>query len=99
MEKRKKKFNIHNEILKLLQRRWLTSTQIQKAIKAREQELYSESTITARIRDLRKPEYGGHPVIKKSVSWSRSPVYVHAHFQDVADQPAKVLTNAEARAI
>ena len=44
MEKRKKKFNIHNEILKLLQRRWLTSTQIQKAIKAREQELYSEST-------------------------------------------------------
>ena len=95
----KKTKSIMPVILKALQKRWLTSVQLQKVIKAKTGKLYSESTITARIRDLRKPEYGGHKIIKKSVPWSRSPVYVHAHYQDVAAEARKSLLVREAESL
>ena len=40
---------------------WLTVWEINEMLPKN----YSDSTITARIRDLRKPQYGGHTVTKR----------------------------------
>ena len=42
--------------------RWLAAWEIQRWIKALTGRRYSESGITARIRDLRKAQYGGHRI-------------------------------------
>lgn len=41
---------------------WRTLWQIQKAVKDQFNTYYSETTISARLRDLRKARHGGHTV-------------------------------------
>ncbi len=41
---------------------WRTLWQIQKAVKDQFNTHYSETTISARLRDLRKARHGGHTV-------------------------------------
>lgn len=41
---------------------WLAAYEIQGMIVAGGGKLYSESGLTARVRDLRKEKYGGYPV-------------------------------------
>jgi hypothetical protein len=54
---------------------WLTPSQIQRGILNRTGEMHSDSSITARIRDLRKPEYGGHVIEKRIREGSRAYEY------------------------
>lgn len=41
---------------------WVTAYEAQGRVKALTGRSISESAITARIRDLRKPQFGAHPV-------------------------------------
>lgn len=45
---------------------WWTLWELQEAINTSFGEFYSENTLSARIRDLRKPEHGNHKVERRS---------------------------------
>jgi len=49
----------------MLSGRWWTIPQLQKELKRRTGEYAMETTISARIRDLRKSEYGGYQVERR----------------------------------
>ena len=56
----------------LMEREWVTPAEIQKAIYAKTSEWHSDSSITARIRDQRKEEYGAHIIEKRLREGSRA---------------------------
>jgi hypothetical protein len=51
---------------------WLTAYEVQRLVHERTGTLYSESTITARIRDLRKPKCGRWEVLSRKREGARS---------------------------
>ena len=53
---------VHEAVRKAVSERWVTAYEAQRRVKALTGTLVSESAVTARIRDLRKPQYGAHPV-------------------------------------
>ena len=72
--------NLHGLILGCLRHGakyggWFTSPELQHYVKHVTGRLYSDSTITARIRDLRKPQYGGHVIDARKRKSSRSYEY------------------------
>lgn len=54
---------VHAAVFKALNTRWMTGYELVRFVKQQTGILYSESAITARCRDLRKPQYGGHEVV------------------------------------
>ena len=59
----------------LAQSEWVTPAEIQREIYRRTGEWHSDSSITARIRDGRKPCYGSHLIDKRKRENSRSYEY------------------------
>ncbi len=51
---------------------WFTPAEIQKAIFRKTGEYHSDSSVTARIRDARKPAYGAHVIDVRKRSGSRA---------------------------
>ncbi len=47
---------------------WWTMEEIQKALQVRTGKCVGIPTISARIRDLRKPQFGGHTVHRRPVA-------------------------------
>ena len=59
----------------LLRHDWLSPYEIQRFIEAQTGVWHSDSAITARLRDLRKAQYGAHVIIKRKREGSRSYEY------------------------
>lgn len=51
---------------------WFTPAEVIRQLKSEDGEMRSDSCITARIRDLRKPEFGGFTVNSRKRSGSRA---------------------------
>ena len=51
---------------------WLTPYEIVRALQRKHNEWHSDSGVTARIRDLRKPRFGGFIIDKRLREGSRS---------------------------
>lgn len=82
----------HEVVFDALSKRPLTAFQVQKVLRHVKNTFYSESTVTARIRDWRKPEFGGIDIRKESVPWSKAPVYYIEKYKPTLQKPAKKLT-------
>jgi hypothetical protein len=59
----------------LLTHEWLSPYQLQSLVEARTGEWHSDSALTARLRELRRPEYGGYNIEKRKRENSRSYEY------------------------
>ena len=59
----------------LLTHEWLTPYELQKLVQQKTGEWHSDSAITARLRDLRKVEYGSHVIEKRRREGSKSYEY------------------------
>ena len=57
----------------LSQQRWLTLSEIEDALG------YPQASISAQLRNLRKPRFGGHRVIKRYVSNGLWAYQLHRH--------------------
>jgi hypothetical protein len=44
---------------------WWTPFEIMRTLQMNHNEWHSDSTVTARLRDLRKPQYGGYVIEKR----------------------------------
>ncbi len=58
----KPEMTVHQAVLKALNTRWMCGFEIVKFVKQETGTLISESAATARVRDLRKQQFGAHPV-------------------------------------
>jgi hypothetical protein len=59
----------------LLAHDWLTPYQLQAQVEARTGTWHSDASISARLRELRREEYGHHVIIKRKRAGSRSYEY------------------------
>jgi hypothetical protein len=58
----KPKVSVHAAVLSALNTKWMTEIELVRFVKSKTGVLISGSSATARARDLRKPQYGSHPV-------------------------------------
>ena len=71
-----KALNLNGLVLSLLkQHEWITPIEIHHLLLRDHAEMHSDSTITARLRDLRKPVYGGYVIEKRLRIGSRAYEY------------------------
>lgn len=56
----------------MLENEWLTPYQLQALVEARTGEWHSDSALTARLRELRRAEYGGYLVEKRKCEGLKS---------------------------
>ncbi len=56
----------------MMESEWITPWEIQNTIHRLTGEIHSDSSITARMRDLRKPEYGGYLVERRKREGTKS---------------------------
>ena len=69
-------FSLNGYLLSLMSDgEWRTPYQMQKALEISTGLWHSDSAVTARIRDLRKPGYGAHNIVKRKREGSRSYEY------------------------
>lgn len=54
---------------------WRTPYEVQRMVERLTGQWHSDSSICARLRDLRKPAYGSHTIEKRPVEGQRSYVY------------------------
>lgn len=59
----------------LKERGWLTPSHLCLLIRYRYFVMVSDSSVTARLRDLRKERYGGHSIVKRRKEGSRAYEY------------------------
>ena len=59
----------------LLTHDWISPYALQAAVEARTGAWHSDASISARLRELRRPEYGGHVIVKRKREGSRSYEY------------------------
>jgi len=56
----KPEMEVHEAIRKTIAHRWLIGVEIQFDVTAMTGKLYSESSITRRLREIKEPRYGGY---------------------------------------
>ena len=59
----------------LLRNDWITPYRLQAEVEARTGQWHSDASISARLRELRREEYGHHVIIKRKREGTRSYEY------------------------